>query len=80
MSDTFPLEKESVREVHIKEARSGATVLYEHRVLEECAHPNVIECYGMSEDASTLHLECGECDLYSLIVDTGKYRLETQQA
>lgn len=65
--------------VHTKKARPGATVRYEAHILEECAHPNVVKCYGMSENASELHLEEGECDLYSLIEKTEEYQLEPQE-
>lgn len=52
---------------------------YEAHILEECAHPNVVECYGMSGNASELQLEEGECDLYSLIEKTEEYQLELRQ-
>jgi len=66
-------------QVHIKQARVGADVRHEEAILVECAHPNVIACYGASEDSTELRIEKGEHDLYSHIADTENCQLKPEE-
>jgi len=54
-------------------------VLFEQAVLQFCAHPNIIECHGSSEDGSVLVLEKGSCDLFARITSTEEEAMEVQE-
>jgi len=67
--------------VHLKAARDGEmyNIAYEGVVLDLCAHPNVIRCYGLSEDGQSLILEEGVSDLYEHIASSEECRLSAEE-
>ena len=64
---------------YTKEAREGAEVKYEESMLQDCAHPHVIECHGSNEDGSALNLEMASSDLYHHLMETEHGALEPKE-
>jgi len=61
----------SPENVHVKNARGAdENVFHEHAVLTNCTHPNVITCFGASEDGKELRLEAADQDLYEHIFNS----------